>query len=179
MRNELLNDNPSIFSFKKDLEACRPERKEAKKAPSATKHLDDYPALKKPQLLAWELECEIGLSNMKIKENWITALPKLIDYFSRLDTNINALAQDHLTILILLKVTDHFKLKRLKKDSHTGHIVQIYPIRSGTTISQTQPKADEPQRLIGIGNLEMANRTYSLYVNEEAIFCGSAIEALI
>ena len=46
-------------------------------------------------------------------------------------------------------------------------------------MAETMPKADEPPRLIGIGSKEMPNLTFSIYVDSESVFCGTAIDALI
>ena len=53
MQQEMEKENPSISILKKEMEACRKKRREeAKKSISSMAHLQDYPALRLPELVS-------------------------------------------------------------------------------------------------------------------------------
>ena len=94
-----------------------------------------------------------------------------------LDTNVDGLSQNQMTVLLLIKVSEYFKTKKVGVNSNTRLIVQLF--ETGTTVSEIKPKIDEPPRLIGIGTNNMPNLTFALFVDGEAIFSDTAIEALL
>lgn len=121
-------ENPSVYLLKKYLEACRSQRQEdARKASSATQHLEDYPALKKPELLLFEFESLIGLKKTEIKDNWKLALSSLKSFFFPELKDDDSINDDQLTTKILQKVTDHFKPKK-SSTCDTNQIVQIFDV---------------------------------------------------
>lgn len=130
MKAEMSNENPSIYSLKKDLEACRSKRLEdSRKATSALDHLHDYPALKIPELVIFEFESIIGLAKTEIKNNWKTALPSLKRFFLPDSKDEDTITDDQLTTKILLKVTEHFKAKKNSSACSTNHIDEIFDVR--------------------------------------------------
>lgn len=52
-------------------------------------------------------------------------------------------------------------------------------LQAGTSVEETKPKANEPPRLIAIGNIDAPNLTFSVYADQHATFVVSAVESLI
>ncbi|XP_051157271.1 uncharacterized protein LOC127279141 [Leptopilina boulardi] len=106
------------------------------------------------------------------------ALPKLCDYFLPKTLHVETLTQDQLTVLILQKATETFKPRTTSMQrSDARNIVQLF--QAGTSVEETKPKANEPPRLIAIGNIDAPNLTFSVYADQHAMFVVSAVESLI
>ena len=148
----------------------------------------------------WEFEEEIGIKRATMKENWINALPPLMNHFLP-EVTVDAFSAGQITVMLLQKFIEYFKPKKVNEDSNSRYIVQIFDVCSfciiffknklilyknlifflqeNTPIAMTKPRAYEPPRLIAIGRNEFTNLEFFIYVDQEVMFSGGAVDALL
>ncbi|KAJ8682592.1 hypothetical protein QAD02_018384 [Eretmocerus hayati] len=173
MEQELAKKTPSITMLKKYLDECRTKRLEELKSSQlpAGMHLKRYPALKRSDMVTYEFEKLSKIPTIGLKANWISALSKIKVYFCIEDDIGN---NDSLTIQALNCICQ--KLCK-KKKNHPRCIMAIHD--ESTVLQDVQPRADDHPYLIGIGDVSKENSSFTFYVDNEPMFSGGAVDALI